>query len=352
MTKHEIIRQRLYNQQIGHTNFKTPTEIVSWLGAVQSQDYAGGKWTIGLRLANSSDDLIEQAITDRSIVRTWAMRCTLHFVAAADIHWIMKLLLPRLNAQCNTHFERSGLDKEAFKKSRNIFIKALEGGKQLTRKELKELHDKKGIPTDDNRISYLLQRASFDRLICFGEKRGKEFTHVLLDEWAPENIKLNHDEALAAFTLRYFQSHGPATVKDYSWWSGFTATEARKGLEMIKDKLSKVVIEEQTYWFAEQASTTAKTGTYLLQAYDEYMVGYTDRSAMVHDDHIRKVAVANGFRPSIIMDGKAIGTWRRDIEKNKVAIGIEPFLPFTKMQANAVNKACKNYSGFLGLSLE
>ncbi len=182
MTIPDIIRHRLFNQQIAETKFTKPEEIVNWLVAMQAQEYAMSKWAIGLRLPGSTDEMVEKAFTDGAILRTHLMRPTWHFVTPTDIRWLLKLTAPRVEAASAFMFRQLELDNKTFKRSNDIIAKTLDGGKQLTRTELQAALKQKKIIADRFRLSYLMMKAELDGIICSGARRGKQFTYSLLDE--------------------------------------------------------------------------------------------------------------------------------------------------------------------------
>ena len=213
MNTADIARLRLYNQQIVSTRLKKPEEVAAWLGGMQGQDYAGCKWSFGLRLPDATDADIEQAIACRTIIRTWPMRGTLHFVAAADVRWMLDLLAPRNIAGSARRHKQLELDEATFSRCRDIFIKALHGGRQLTRDDLYKLLEDAGISMNSQRGYHILWRSALDGIICFSAQRGRQQTFALLDEWAPGAVKLPRGEALAELAKRYFNSRGPATLQ-------------------------------------------------------------------------------------------------------------------------------------------
>jgi hypothetical protein len=252
MTNQDLASLRLANQQISHRKFSSPEALVSYFGAMQSQDFAAAKWAVGLRIPGSTDTGIEEAFNTGKILRTHIMRPTWHFVSPEDIRWILELTSPRLHAFNGYYYRKSGFTKEIFQKSNQVITKALQGGKKLIRTELKKLLDAAKIPTQDVGLSYALMQAEIDGLICSGPRIGKQFSYMLLEERVTKTKKLSNDESLAKLTLKYFTSHGPATIADFSWWSGLTQSEIKKGLELNKPHLEKIEIEKKTYWFAPE----------------------------------------------------------------------------------------------------
>src|SRR5262245_43986279 len=190
MTKSDIARLRLHNQRIAYATIEKPGDVVAWLGAVQAQDYLGALWAIGLRMRNAVEADIERALADRTIIRTWPMRGTLHFVAAADIRWMLELLTPRIAANNSQLFLRYfDLDESAFARSKDLVARALQGGRQLTRNAMYKMLEAGGVSAASQHGRHILWRLAQDGLICFGPREGKRQTFVLLDEWAPKKTK-------------------------------------------------------------------------------------------------------------------------------------------------------------------
>ena len=356
MTNLDIAHQRLHNQLITRRTFEKPGDVVEWLGAVQAQDYAAAKWAVGLRLQGTTDDDIEQAFTRGAILRTHLMRPTWHFVSPADIHWMLALTAPRVNAVNAYYYRKLALDDAVFMHSNAVLAKALQGGKQFTRPELASVLQQAGIATDDlQRFTHIMMRAELDGIVCSGARRGKQFTYALLDERAPQARTLDRDEALAEFARRYFTSHGPATLQDFVWWSGLTVADARASLELVTPQLMHEVVDGQTYWFsmstppAKDLSPTA----YLLPNYDEYIVGYTDRSAVFDASHTNKLDPRGNvlFNHTIVMDGRVVGTWKRTIKKDAVIITPSLLTPLNDAETRAFAAAANRYGAFLDMSV-
>lgn len=354
MTLSDLKYLRLHNQLISQQSHSNAGDVVASLCAMQAQDYAAAKWAIGLRLPGSTDEDIEQAIAERTIVRTWALRGTLHFLSAADIHWMLALLAPRLNTLHASHYKRLELDKAVLSKSFSAIEKALTNGKQLTRTELAEILNRRGIATNDMRMNFILLRASLDRLICFGQRNGKQFTHTLLDEWVPSPRSVQKEEALAKLAERYMYSHAPASVKDFVWWSGFPLTEAKAAFEMVKDKFEEKTIGGNVYWLPRKPPDfKKKSSLYLLPAFDEYLMGYADRATVVDEGYIKQIATNNGiFNPTIVVNGHVEGNWKRTLKKDSVLIQTNIFEAISKSNQAALKTAAKHFADFLNTSLE
>jgi hypothetical protein len=300
-----------------------------------------------------SDASIDQALADGTIIRTHVMRPTWHFVTPTDVRWMVEFSAKRIHAAMAYQFRRLGLDAAVFKRSNAALTKALQGGKQLTRLELAAILKQKGIKTDSLGYLHILLHAEIDLILCSGGRRGKQFTYALLEERTPQAKNLSRNEALAELTRRYFTSHGPATVQDYAWWSGLTISDAKTGLELIKPQIINEVVEGETYWFSDSmppVKTLPRTA-YLLPNFDEYMVGYTDRSLVIDAGHAKKLAAfgVNLLNPAIVIKGKIVGTWKRTIKKDAVVVEPRLLTSLNKAETQALETAVKRYAGFLGL---
>jgi hypothetical protein len=353
MTLSDIARYRFSNQLIARQTARTPVEVVGWLGAMQAQDFLGAKWSVGLRAPGVSDAMVEQALADRTIVRTWPMRGTLHFVAQADVRWMLALLPPRVLGASKGRWKALGLNDKIFAQTRTAFRQALRGGKQLTRDEMYQVLERAKIRTAGQRGYHLLWRNAQEGLICLGGPRGKQQTFVLLDEWVPPAKPLEREEALAKLVSRYFTSHGPATIKDFVWWSGLTMKDAHAGIEMSASQLASDVVEGKTYWMARHmpALQSPSPVVHLLPGFDEYILGYTERDPVLDPRHARKVYSGLNllFNPTIVIDGQIQGTWKRSIRKETVDLRLNPFKRLTKAEAHALQGAILRYGEFLGL---
>ncbi len=354
MTSLNIAHQRLHNQLITQHTFDKPADVVHWLGAVQAQDFAAAKWALGLRMNNAADDVIEQAFIDGAILRTHVMRPTWHFVAPADIRWLLALTAPRVRALLAYYDRQLELDNVTVLKSNVELTKALQGGKQLTRTELASTLQQVGIAVENGqRLSHLMMHAELNGSICSGARRGKQFTYALLDERVPQTRMLDQDEALAELVKRYFTSHGPATMQDFIWWSGLTSADAKIGLEANTSHLLHESINGQIYWFSEStplAHDVVPTA-YLLPNFDEYAVSYKDRSAMLERAHTHKrvITTSDILSSVIILNGQVVGIWKRTLTKNAVFVNLSPFAPLNTAERQAIEVAVEHYAAFLNL---
>lgn len=350
MTSLDIVQRRLHNQRLAGNSFEKPEEVVSWLGAVQAQEYPGAKWAVAQRTNGLTEAAIERAFAKGAILRTHLLRPTWHFVTPADIRWILKLTAPRVNVVNASYYRKFGLDEAVLAKTNVVIANALEGDKQLMRSELEAVLQQAGLTTatDDRlRLSYIMMRAELDGIVCSGVLRGKQQTYALLDERVPPARPLERDEALAELARRFFTSHGPATLKDYTWWSGLLAAEARTGLELVKPRFAQEVVDGKTYWFApvEPGSKGVSPIAHLLPAYDEFTIAYKDHSDVLDPQYLNQVIADNGI--VIIIDGRITGTWKRTFKKGAVFVTLSPFTSLGEAENEAVTRAAHQYGAFL-----
>ena len=351
----DISNVRLMAQQIAGTTFTTPKEIVGWMGAMQAQDFNMAKWAIGVRLSGATDSIIENAFNKGEILRTHVLRPTWHFVSADDIYWMLELTAPHMNRAMKSRHKQLGLDEKMLAKSNSIIQKALESGKHLTRPEIMGELNKNKIETHDLKSIHLMFHAELNGIVCSGIIRGKEHTYALLEKRVKRTKSITREEALAKLAERYFKSHCPATLEDFTWWSGLNITEARQAWEMVSKNFISETIKSKTFWFADSffIPGNRKSSLYLLPAFDEFIISYKDRTAVLQPEHHTKAFTNNGiFHPVIVMNGQAIGLWKRNIQKDKVILEAEFFKKASKAAIHSFKKESKKYGKFLRKKVE
>lgn len=344
--------RRLSEQRLTRDPLATPAEIVGWLGAVQSQEYQPATWSLGMRMAGATSAEIDRAFNDGAILRTHIMRPTWHFVTPDDIRWLLELTAPRVKAAMAYYGRQLELDDALLARGNDIIAGALRGGKSLMRSELSRALAEAGVVAEGQRLGHIVMNAELDGVICSGPRRGRQFTYALLAERAPRSRSLSREEALAELTRRYFTSHGPATVRDFAWWSGLTMGDARAGLALVGDTLAHEEIEAQTYYFAADAPPAVETthDAFLLPTYDELLVGYTGFAAATMGGR-RRTAV-NQFSATVVIGGQVVANWRRAITAKAAVIEIAPFAPLADEQREAIFAAAGRYGQFFGVAVE
>ena len=303
-------------------------------------------------------------LAEGRILRTHLLRPTWHFVRPADLRWIVQLTAPRVH-QLNAYYYRQlGIDDAALvRRTQHLLRKALAGGQALTRKEIGARFAAGGVTADGVKLGYLLMRAELDLVVCSGAVRGKQQTYALVEERVPPAPALPHDEALAELTGRYFTSHGPATLKDFLWWSSLTAAEARRGLEMLGSRVQRLEAGGRTYWLCDAPARRARPApppVHLLQGYDEYIVAYTEsKRVLAVDGGLPGIPMSPVmYLHAVVRDGQVIGHWRRVAESSGrgdptieagIEAGIEARLrkPLDRDARRALQEEVERYGRFL-----
>ncbi len=351
-TSHELISERLRNQQLCGPPKTTPAQVVERFGAMQAQDFPAAKWAIGLRAPGCHNSSVEEAFNAGKILRTHMLRPTWHFVSPADIRWMLALSAPRVHATNAYYYRQSGLDAKMFARACAMLHRVLEGAEPMTRAELAEPLKRAKVPADGLKLAYIMMHAELEGVICSGPRRGKQFTYALLDDRAPACKTLDPRDAIVKLAKRYFTSHGPATVRDFVWWSGLTAKDAQLGIEGVKPKLHQDTIEGRAYWGVSPGSTAAKgCSAFLLPNYDEYLIAYKDRTPVVDPVRAANIVARSGgaFPHHLVVDGRLAGSWTREVKANTVTIQVAPYHKLTAVQTRAVASAADCYGEFLGL---
>jgi hypothetical protein len=348
----DVANRRLRAQRLAGEPFATAQEAVGWLGAVQSQDYAGAKWALGMRTRGLTDGDLDRLFDTGAILRTHVMRPTWHFVLPADVRWLLELTAPRVRASMAAIDSRLGIDAAFRRRSQAVLEAALRDGRFLTRNEIAEALERAGISAAGQHLTHLVMHAELDTVIVSGPRRGRQFTYALFDERAPDARRLDRDEALAELARRYFTSHGPALLADFTWWSGLTMAEARRGVDLAGDALAGEVVDDRRYWRAphEQPPPAGDPTAHLLPNYDEFLVAYHDRRDALHpgldtSPLPRESVLAN----VVLVDGLVRCGWRRRPARGGVVVEVGPFDAKDPDLDAALARAAEDYGRFVGV---
>jgi hypothetical protein len=346
-----ISSTRLINQHLIGKKFDSVQEAVEYFGAVQSQDFPASKWSLGIRLKNSSNIRIDAAYNEGVILRTHIMRPTWHFVSPQNLIWMQKLTSSRVKTLMGHYNRRLELTDKVLAKSNTVIAKALQNHKFLTRQALKKVLESVGITTDVQRLAHLVIWAELDGLITSGPIREKQFTYALVQERIAKTKEISREESLSKLILKYFQSHGPAQIKDFAWWSGLSIKDVHEGISMVRSKLSNITLNGKIYWFLKDAKNIEEEiqKVFLLSVYDEYFISYSDRSDMLEEQHRKVLPVGNALLTSLlIINGQVKGTWKRKINKNCVVFRLAPFKKINLKVKEAVEEETRKYAEFFG----
>ena len=317
----ELGRRRLLNQRLAGSPLESAEAVVGWLGAVQAQEYAYAKWSVGQRASGVGDSRLDGLLADGRIVRTHVLRPTWHFVRAEDLRWMMALSGPRVEARNRHRYESLGLDEATLGRSRDAIRQGLSGGRRLTRPQIGALLTASGIDVSQpQRREHIVMHAELNLVLCSGGLDGRQHTYALVDELVPAAAPLSEDEALGELTRRYFTGHGPSTIPDFCWWSGLKVSEAGRGLALVGPELATFAIDGVTYWTADDPASGPAAGerpserrtAHLLQAFDELVVGYQRTRTVPLDP--------NSLAHPIVVDGAMVGRWRREARGGRVTV--------------------------------
>jgi hypothetical protein len=343
---------RLVAQRISASDLATPGDAARWMLAMQGQDWPGAKWSIGLRAPGSTEATVEGAFDSGDIVRSWPMRGTLHVVPAEDLGWMLSLTTARSVRSVAARRALLGITEADVERARDAAVAALAGGRRLSRDAMLAAIAAGGASTDGQRGYHLLWYLAQTGTLVMGPTDGGQQAFVLLDEWIRSPRRLERDEALGELAFRYFRSHGPATVGDLVRWSGLTVADVRRGLSACDGRLASIEVDGVALLLASEAldARPPSADLHLLPGFDEYILGYRDRSAALAAEHADAIVPGgNGmFKPTIVADGAVIGTWRRTVKAREVVIEPTLFDAARGSHRAGLARAARAYGAYLG----
>ncbi|MCW2534457.1 MAG: uncharacterized protein JWQ26_156 [Modestobacter sp.] len=342
----EVALLRLVAQRLAGPRPATAAEVVRWLTAVQGQDLPGALTSVALRTADGTRVGVTAALDRGEVVRSWPMRGTLHLVPAEDLGWMLAVLGPRVLAGAASRRAALELTEDDVERARGVAVGALDGGRRLARADLLAALADAGVPTTGQRGYHLLWHLAQTGILCLGPTAGAEQLFVLLDEWVPAPRRLDREEALAELALRFFRSHGPATVKDLVRWAGVLVRDVRGGLAVAGPRLARLDVDGVEHWMDpgtpdRLAGCRAEASqVLLLPGFDELVLGYADRSCTVPPAFADRIVPGNNgmFRATVVSDGQAVAVWRRAGRPASPAIAVEPFGELPPDVATAVQR--------------
>jgi len=345
-----ITNVRMLSQQLSNQQFEDPKQLVQWMGAMQAQDYTMSKWAIGIRLKQGSVQNVESALESGDILRTHIMRPTWHYVAADDIRWMLALSGERVKKAYDSYAKRLEVTESTHTKCGKLLEKILEGNNHLTKQEIGEEFSRAGLFHDITHAHYFINRAEALGVVCSGVDKNKKVTYALLEERVAPVNALYKEEALALLATRYFRSHSPASLQDFIWWSGLTTTEARQAIRLIEPELIKERFgtEEIFIHSSWHESKPVDDIVQFLPPYDEYLISYKDRTAVLNPTYNARAFNNFGiFYPVIMYNGKIVGNWKKVTKKGEIAIETSFFEKKAKINKALIKEAEKKYLNYL-----
>jgi hypothetical protein len=348
----EVARLRLRNQRVSGAKLRSAEDVVGWLGCVQSQEYPVAKWTLGLRADGLHDADVDAALLDGRILRTHILRPTWHFVLPADLRWMQMLSGPRVLRIIRSAGEVPMPPEAVIQRSFDVIRSELAGGGRITRRALGALLVERGCVESARESIPIVMRAEYDLVLCSGGLDGKNQTYALVDERAPvePSWTFDRDWALGELVRRYFTSHGPATIPDFTWWSGTTVADTKRGID-IATGLEKLEVDGTQYWWsgdlgnADDPSPTI----HLMQGYDEYIVAYRSPRDPINVSHLIPATALSRppFLHAIVLDSQGVGWWRRVSAKSGFEIETRLARPLNRAEKAALSNAVERYTDFV-----
>lgn len=352
--RRRLARLRLAAQLLSSDPARHPADAVRWMLAMQAQDERGVKWSVGLRTSGATEADVDAAYDAGQIVRSWPLRGTLHLVAAEDLNWMLELTAERAIASAAGRRAVLGVTLTEVERAREIAIKALPGQTALSRGSLLAAIAEGGVSTAGQRGYHLLWYLAQTGTLVLGPTDRGQQCFARLEAWVPNPRRLDRDEALGELAVRYFRSHGPAGVEDLARWSGLGLRDIRIGIAVGSAALATLEIEGREYIVAAEAAEAADApdrpdGVRLLPGFDEYLLGYRDRSIVLAPEHSEAIVPGgNGmFKATIVADGEVVGTWARRVGTGGVVVEAMPFDGLSTSEAGAVRAAAQGYGRFL-----
>jgi hypothetical protein len=353
MRSGDVLKLRLATQGLVGPGFAGLPAVVGALGAMQAQEFAVAKWSIGQRARARpalGDAAVDRALAEGALVRTHILRPTWHFVLREDLRWMMALSAPRVHAISAFYYRQQEVTDRVFAVARTAIERAL-AGRRLTRKALGAALTRAGLTITPMRLGMILLRAELDLVVMSGGLEGKQQTYALVDDRVPRGRKWPRDQALAELARRYFTSRGPATLKDWSWWSGLTVADGKRAVDMLAGELEMVTVDDRKYWFAPAAARPRKQPSprvHLLQTYDEYLIAYSESRALAYAPGLSWATTVEGrmFANAVVLDGMVIGQWRRGAGHGTVETLLRK--PLRGAAKAALDEEIARYQKFLG----
>lgn len=353
ITPRELVSRRMQSLLLSAATTDSPVQVARWFGAMQAQDIGSGKWSLGVRIRESTQSDIDRAFQDATILRTWPMRGTIHVIPSADARWMLATTGVRALAGAESRRQFLGLDEATVNRAAEFLDGALSGRGPVTRSVALSMLTDAGIDVSGQRGYHVIWYASQLGVLCLGPQEGSEQTVVRLADWAPDQVQRDTADAMRELALRFVRSHGPVTHQDLARWAGVGAREARAAIVANDDAVEPVEADGTSMWQLRGADAGPVPDVVVLPGFDEFILGYKDRSAVLPDAHRQRIVPGNNgvFRATVVVDGQVAGTWRRTRRANADLIDIDVFETMPRRVRDRVTESFTPYSYYLGRPL-
>ena len=336
----------------------TPEMVVSRLGMVQAQDLAQACWALGVRLPGSTMAEVHAALESGGIVRSWGARGTLMFLDPRLLHRLLLVTGPRIKALAAGTRRSENITEAELETLLPVVVERC-GTAGASRSELMEAISAAGSDVSGQRGYHLLVALSLGGQIVQGRMEPGSGTRQLFmasSRWSPgavpETTAETPELALREIVLRYFRSHGPATVADCAWWLGLGLTPVRAALEALGDELATRELGGSAYHLAQEIDALwddapGARSVLALPGFDEFLLGYKDRSATLAPEHSEAIAPGgNGvFRRTLVSGGQTVGTWQMETKGRETRTVAVPFEAGS--QAGMLGRMHSRMNGYL-----
>lgn len=325
---------------------RTVAEAVRLTTALQAQDSAAARLGVRARSRGLTELDVQRAVdTERTVVRTWLMRATIHLVTAEDVRWLTGVVGPSFARKFAKRWHDMGLSARLLDRTAAALPEVLRDG-PLPLPQIMDGLAAAGVRVtspDPQAPYHLLLHASGLGLTCRGPERGRAATFALLEQWLPDApAGPSGDDALAELARRFFTAFGPATAADFTAWSGLPSSQA---LALVRDELTAVSLDGRSGF--SLGEVVPQRGVRLLSAFDNYLIGYRDRSLIIDEEHRSAVYVGGVIKPTVLIDGRVAGIWRLTRKAQAAVVTVEPFTPLTRANRAAIEAEVADIGRFL-----
>jgi hypothetical protein len=255
---------------------------------------------------------------------------------------MLELTGPHVLRSLASAFRNLGIDHDMRLRAARIIEQAVGAGGHLTRSELAAHLARAKIVAKGVPLAFLTIYAEVERIICSGERRGGQITYALLSNRAAKSPSRSRDDALGELAHRFLRSHGPATIRDFTWWSGLKVSDAKRGFEISSATSS--AIDGLIYWRVESAVPPRRRSphVHLLPIYDEYLVAYRDLDAVP-----RGKGIGGVLPQALVIDGEVVGTWKATRAQRTTGIHVTANRSLTTAERRALERVQKRYLHFV-----